>query len=73
MRYIYHICDAPPHGDIYSSGSYNFKKGCPCNITAKMVGEGLRDKLIKYRLIKTNECELEKMSLIFKGQFFENF
>lgn len=38
LRYIYHICDAPPHGDLYGGYSTNFKKGCPCKLTAEKIG-----------------------------------
>jgi len=38
LRYVVHICDAPPHGGQYYKGHDTFKKGCPAGITLKDVG-----------------------------------
>jgi hypothetical protein len=37
-RYIFHICDSPPHGREYGSGDFDdYPKGCPCGITIEHI------------------------------------
>jgi hypothetical protein len=32
QRYIFHACDAPPHGREYGRKKDAYKQGCPCGI-----------------------------------------
>lgn len=46
MKYIIHIADAPPHGDLYTGVSGGFLKrsfvwrdGCPCGLTIEKIAK----------------------------------
>ncbi|KAL4439065.1 hypothetical protein ABPG74_008840 [Tetrahymena malaccensis] len=73
-RFIFHICDAPPHGIQYGgySSDPNWQKnGCPCGITAEMIKNQLELKQITYNLI---ECGgVNKMEEVFKSIFGKRF
>lgn len=33
LKFVFHIADAPPHGEMYHGGELDFfKDGCPCGI-----------------------------------------
>ncbi|EAS02256.2 von willebrand factor type A domain protein (macronuclear) [Tetrahymena thermophila SB210] len=73
-RFIFHICDAPPHGNLYGgySSDQNWQKnGCPCGITAEMIKNQLEEKQITYNLI---ECGgICKMEEVFRSVFGKRF
>lgn len=52
LRYIIHICDAPPHGREYHKWTA-FPCGCPAGITLKQLGRLFFENNIRYRLYKT--------------------
>lgn len=66
MRFIFHIADAPPHGTEYTGGSGDgFASGCPCGINIGRLAGGLKEKIIKYKLLKIGSYP-NKMADIFK-------
>ena len=68
LRYIIHIADAPPHGELYGDGNSlgEWKKtGCPCGITIEKIAHIINMSEIHYRLIKIGN-NLEKMVEVFK-------
>lgn len=46
QRFIFHICDAPPHGNKLYGGTSNDpdwnENGCPCNIDECMIADLLK-------------------------------
>jgi hypothetical protein len=54
-RFLFHGCDAPPHGDEYGSRSSDAewrKNGCPCKTTRHDIKTLLVAKQVDYTLIK---------------------
>lgn len=37
LRYIFHICDQPPHGKEFGGYSQEWDDGCPCGLTPDQV------------------------------------
>ena len=72
MRYIIHICDAPPHGCEYHKYSA-FPKGCPAGITLKELGRLFYQKNIKYRLYTCGglDAPMKTMETKFKQMFHD--
>ncbi|EAR97344.1 hypothetical protein TTHERM_00338250 (macronuclear) [Tetrahymena thermophila SB210] len=73
MKYIIHIADAPPHGDLYTGISGGFLKrsfvwrdGCPCGLTIEKIAKIMNNLQIHYRLIKAGD-NMERMAQIFKS------
>ena len=63
LRYIIHVCDAPPHGKEYGNHHDSYPKGCPMGITLKEVGRLFFVNNIRYRLYKCgNIHRLDKMT-----------
>jgi hypothetical protein len=54
MRFIFHITDAPPHGELYTGKRTGdrWPDGCPCNIKIEDLAGSIRTKHIKYILLK---------------------
>ncbi len=53
LRYIIHIADAPPHGKEYTGGSGDgFPDGCPCKIKIEDLAMQIKEKNIRYKLLK---------------------
>ena len=53
LRYIFHIADAPPHGKRYTGGSGDgFPEGCPCGIEIEKLAADMKEKKIRYKLLK---------------------
>ena len=50
LRYIVHICDAPPHGKEFGGCGDGFPLGCPVGITLADVGKLFFVNNIRYRL-----------------------
>lgn len=50
LRYIFHIADAPPHGQEFGTGEA--KHGCLCGKTTAQVINAINLRQIHYRLIK---------------------
>ena len=69
LSYIIHVADAPPHGDIYGSGSH-WPGGCPCKIDIDKIAHIINVKQIHYRLIKIGSL-LDKMCNIFKEKIVD--
>lgn len=67
MKYIFHIADAPPHGQIYTGRSSDdgFPKGCPCGIKIETLAAGLKANCIRYKLMKIGSYP-NTMASIFK-------
>ncbi|KAL4484497.1 hypothetical protein ABPG74_019674 [Tetrahymena malaccensis] len=75
-RFIFHICDSPPHGQQFGYSSNNpswTKNGCPCGINEKLIAQLIRKQQILYYLVQVNPF-LNKMANIFQslfGSFFK--
>lgn len=54
MKFIYHFCDAPPHGTMYNDEKDGFPDGCPCNIEIESIVGEMRSLSIEYNLIQLN-------------------
>ena len=53
LRYIFHIADAPPHGKRYTGGSGDgFPDGCPCGTDIEELAAAMKEKKIRYKLLK---------------------
>lgn len=65
MRYIFHIADAPPHGTLYTKGDDGFPEGCPCKLTIEGIAVGLKERKIKYKLLKIGSYP-NTMAAVFK-------
>lgn len=52
VRYVFHITDAPPHGNEFVPTES--QKGCLCGMSTDSVIHALNMKEIHYRLIKVN-------------------
>lgn len=61
LKYIYHICDMPPHGsELNGNVNDDYKNGCPCGLKHKEILEEIRCKYIEYTVIMLDAC-LENM------------
>ena len=69
LRYIFHIADAPPHGKEYtgSTGGDGFPGGCPCGISIDSLAGALKEKNIRYKLLKIGSGP-NIMASIFKSK-----
>jgi hypothetical protein len=55
-RLLFHILDAPPHGKIYhSEKDEKWPKGCPCGKTAQGVLQTMKNKNIKYHVLRCSD------------------
>lgn len=52
QRYIFHACDAPPHGREYGRRGDKYPNGCPCDRTLTDVADRMRLHKINYKLLK---------------------
>lgn len=68
LRYIFHICDQPPHGKEFGGYSELWDEGCPCGLTADTIIHRINVRQIHYRLIKASKKNLEKFSNYFKDK-----
>lgn len=70
IKFVYHICDAPAHGKIYTEGKMekktknsiidNYEAGCPCGMEPKSILKAMRGKYIEYTIIGIDNC-VDKM------------
>ena len=61
LKYIYHICDMPPHGsELNGNVNDDYKNGFPCGLKHKEILEEIRCKYIEYTVIMLDAC-LENM------------
>jgi len=70
-RFLFHGCDAPPHGQEYGSTSTDLewrKNGCPCKITRHDIKTLLQTMQVDYTLIKCGK-EADVMESLFKECF----
>lgn len=52
-RYIFHLADAPCYGSQYGGGKYDyFPDGCPCKTKIEALAAAMKDKKIRYKLVK---------------------
>ena len=57
LKFIYHICDKPPHGsELNGNVNDDFKEGCPCGLKHKNILEEIRGKYIEYTVIMLDQC-----------------
>ncbi|EAR91741.2 von willebrand factor type A domain protein (macronuclear) [Tetrahymena thermophila SB210] len=71
QRFIFHICDSPPHGKKFGASSSDkswTEKGCPCGINEDQIAYQLKTKKVFYYLVKVNSS-LNMMENIFKNIF----
>ncbi|KAL4466309.1 hypothetical protein ABPG72_022105 [Tetrahymena utriculariae] len=71
QRFIFHICDSPPHGKKFGCQSKDLQwtqKGCPCGINEYKIAEQLKKQQVFYYLVKVNSS-LNMMEDIFKSTF----
>ena len=62
MKFIYHICGSPPHGEDMNCGAEDdYTDGCPCGKKCKNVFEDLRGKGIDYTVIGLDDDSLNNM------------
>ncbi|KAL4454703.1 hypothetical protein ABPG74_021908 [Tetrahymena malaccensis] len=74
-RFMFHICDAPPHGQEYGGSSSDpewQKNGCPCGTNKEDINALLKKHKVDYHLIKA-VSSVDKMESIFKDCFKENY
>ncbi|KAL4431847.1 hypothetical protein ABPG74_015287 [Tetrahymena malaccensis] len=74
-RFLFHICDAPPHGQEYggfSSDQQWQKNGCPCGTKKEDINELLKQHKVDYHLIKAQD-EVNQMEIVFKKCFEQNY
>jgi len=74
-RFLFHCCDAPPHGKEYSSqdSDKTWKdNGCPCGKTRSDIQGLLFENGIDYSLIKVGS-EVDLMESLFKECFGVRF
>lgn len=72
-RFLFHGCDAPPHGKEYGGSSADKKwadEGCPCKISKLDIKKLIQEKEVDYTLIKCGN-QVETMESLFK-ECFEN-
>lgn len=67
-KYIFHIANAPPHGDIYTgvtggflNRSFIWRETCPCGLSIEKIAPLMNNLKIHYRLIKASK-NMEKMA-----------
>lgn len=66
LRYIFHIFDAPPHGEIYDSNNEDYyPEGCPCKKDLKDIISKIMKKKIKYIIYPLTQ-RVNKTMEIFK-------
>lgn len=71
-KYIIHIADAPPHGDMYTGviggflkRSFVWRDGCPCGLSIEKIARVLNALSIHYRLIRIGD-DTDRMANIFR-------
>ncbi|KAL4479978.1 hypothetical protein ABPG74_020494 [Tetrahymena malaccensis] len=75
QRFLFHICDSPPHGKEYgieSSDPQWSSNGCPCGTKREDIKNLLQLHDIQYFLIKPN-YSISKMEQLFKESFENNY
>jgi len=66
LRYLFHIADAPAHGLEFSGGAGDhFPRGCPCGIKIGDLANSIKEKKIKYKLLKIG-THVNLMASVFK-------
>ena len=75
QRFLFHVCDAPPHGKEYGGQSSDkewSEKGCPCGTKKEDIRDLLVKHEVKYFLIKP--CNgIDKMEELFKATFEKSY
>ncbi|CAD8150786.1 unnamed protein product [Paramecium pentaurelia] len=69
LRYIFHICDQPPHGKEFGGFSELWDEtGCPCGLKPDQIIHRINMRQIHYRLIKADSKRLDKFADYFRGK-----
>ena len=74
VKFLYHFLDAPPHGQKYNNCKYDKYDECPNKIDIEELLYDMRNRDIKYSIIKLNESldimlqEFQKVILL--NQFY---
>jgi hypothetical protein len=68
VKFVFHITDAPPHGDEYSNScGDDYPGGCPLGLTVGEISQKFKYNEIKYILLDcSDDDELDDMVRIFK-------
>jgi hypothetical protein len=67
-KYIFHICDAPPHGHQYSKVRNDaYPSGCPCGLDINIISQQLKKHKISYKLLKYGSF-VNKMVNVFQRE-----
>lgn len=69
LRYIFHIADAPPHGQEFGYTTSNWNNGVPSGVTLNDVVHAINIREIHYRLINLGGTTMDKMVALFKANF----
>ena len=56
VKFIYHILDAPCHGKKFNNNVQDKLEKCPNDIDIEQIMEEIRNKDIKYSVIKLDDC-----------------
>lgn len=64
FKFLYHILDGPPHGKLFNNYKNDDYVDCPCGIDYEDVLKELRNKEIKYTIIKLSD-EIDPMIKVF--------
>ena len=75
QRFLFHVCDAPPHGKEYEGSSSDkswSENGCPCGTKKEDIRDMLVKQEVKYFLIKPCE-KISKMETLFKETFSTSY
>ncbi|CAD8199150.1 unnamed protein product [Paramecium octaurelia] len=68
LRYIFHICDQPPHGKEFGGYSELWDEGCPCGLKPEEVVNRINRNEIHYRLIMANGPMLQRFAQYLRGK-----
>ena len=75
QRFLFHVCDSPPHGKEYGGASSDkswSENGCPCGTKKEDIRDLLVKQEVKYFLIKPCEA-INKMETLFKETFSTSY
>jgi len=57
-KFVFVICDSPPHGKEYGCPSDNYPEGCPCDIELPEIVSIYKKKNININLKKATHANL---------------
>lgn len=53
-KYIFHVCESPPHGHWYGNRNDAYPNGCPCRINIGELADKMKKLEISYKVMKLN-------------------